>query len=58
LAEDEPDMEHADELEKRHRGDVSLVIDAGSLWPDPSTILRGSGDRLEVLREGQGAVPE
>jgi tRNA threonylcarbamoyl adenosine modification protein (Sua5/YciO/YrdC/YwlC family) len=58
LAEDEPDIVHADELEKLHRGDVGLVIDAGPLWPDPSTILRGSGDRLEVLREGQGSVPD
>ena len=57
-ADEEPDMEHADELEKRYRGDVGVVIDAGPIWPDPSTVLRGSGDRLEVLREGQGAVPD
>ena len=57
-ADEEPDMEHADELEKRYRGDVGVVIDAGPIWPDPSTVLRGSGDRLDVLREGQGAVPD
>jgi len=57
-ADEEPDMEHADDLEKRYGGDVGLVIDAGPVWPDPSTVLRGSGDRLEVLREGQGAIPD
>lgn len=57
-ADEEPDMEHADELERRYRGDVGVVIDAGPLWPDPSTVLRGSGDRIEVLREGQGPVPD
>jgi len=57
-ADEEPSMEHADDLEKRYGGDVALVIDAGPLWPNPSTVLRGSGDRLVVLREGQGAVPD
>jgi tRNA threonylcarbamoyl adenosine modification protein (Sua5/YciO/YrdC/YwlC family) len=57
-ADEEACMEHADELEKRYGRDVALVIDAGPLWPDPSTVLRGSGDRLEVLREGQGAIPD
>jgi len=56
--DEEPGMEHADDLEKRYGGDVALVIDAGPLWPDPSTVLRGSGNRLEVLREGQGAIPD
>jgi len=56
--DEEPGMEHADDLEKRYGGDIALVIDAGPIWPDPSTVLRGSGDRLEVLREGQGAIPD
>ena len=57
-ADEEPCMEHADDLEKRYGGDVAVVIDAGPIWPDPSTVLRGSGDRLVVLREGQGAIPD
>lgn len=57
-ADEEPSMEHADDLEKRYAGDVAVVIDAGPIWPDPSTVLRGTGDRLEVLREGQGAIPD
>jgi tRNA threonylcarbamoyl adenosine modification protein (Sua5/YciO/YrdC/YwlC family) len=57
-ADEEPGMEYADELEKHYRGDVGVVIDAGPIWPDPSTVLRGSGDRLEVLRQGQGAIPD
>jgi tRNA A37 threonylcarbamoyladenosine synthetase subunit TsaC/SUA5/YrdC len=56
--DEEPCMEHADELEKRYGHEVAVVIDAGPIWPDPSTVLRGSGGRLEVLREGQGAIPE
>jgi tRNA threonylcarbamoyl adenosine modification protein (Sua5/YciO/YrdC/YwlC family) len=57
-ADAEPSMEHADELEKRYGHEVGLVIDAGPVWPDPSTVLRGSGNRVEVLREGQGAIPD
>jgi len=57
-ADEEPSMVHADDLEKRYACDVAVVIDAGPIWPDPSTVLRGTGDRLEVLREGQGAIPD
>ena len=37
--------------------EVAVVVDAGPLWPDPSTVLRLTGDEIEVLREGQGEVP-
>lgn len=53
-----PELEDPEELETRLRGDVDLIIDAGGILPDPSTVLRLVGDDVEVLREGQGAVPE
>ena len=56
-ATSEPALEDPEFLETAHGTDVALVIDAGHLWPDPSTVLRGSGDGLEVLREGLGPVP-
>ena len=36
---------------------VPVVVDAGILWPNPSTVLRLTGDEIEVLREGQGEIP-
>lgn len=57
-AEEEPRIEDPEALERIHRGSVEVVIDGGPLWPEPSTVLRGIGRELEVLREGKGAVPE
>ena len=56
-AEEEREIEDPELLEKRHRGDVNVVVDAGPLWPDPSTVLRAKEGEIEVLREGQGPVP-
>lgn len=56
-ADDEPELEDAELFETRHRGDVKVVVDAGPLWPDPSTVLRAKDGGIEVLREGQGPVP-
>lgn len=49
-----PELEEGEELEQRHVREVSVVIDVGPLWPDPSTVLRLIGDEIEVLREGKG----
>jgi tRNA threonylcarbamoyl adenosine modification protein (Sua5/YciO/YrdC/YwlC family) len=57
-AEEPPELEDPEELEKRHRGDIALLLDGGPLWPAPSTVLRCSLDGIEVLREGQGPLPE
>lgn len=57
-AEDEPELEDPEDFERLYRGQVEVVIDGGPLWPEPSTVLRAAGAELEVLREGQGAVPE
>ncbi|MEN8199923.1 MAG: L-threonylcarbamoyladenylate synthase [Thermodesulfobacteriota bacterium] len=35
---------------------VDLVIDGGSVYPDPSSIIDLTGDYPEVLREGKGDV--
>ncbi|MBW2417165.1 MAG: threonylcarbamoyl-AMP synthase [Deltaproteobacteria bacterium] len=56
-AEEEPELEDPELFEKRYRADVKVVVDAGPLWPDPSTVLRATDGEIEVLREGQGAIP-
>lgn len=48
------ELEEPEELERRHQREVSVVVDAGPLWPDPSTVLRLIDDEIEVLREGKG----
>ena len=57
-AEQEAQLEDPEELERLFRGRVEVVIDGGPLWPQPSTVMRDVGNALEVLREGQGPVPE
>lgn len=56
-ADDEPALEEPDLLEHRYLREVAVVIDSGPLWPDPSTVLKMIDDEIEVLREGQGALP-
>jgi tRNA threonylcarbamoyl adenosine modification protein (Sua5/YciO/YrdC/YwlC family) len=56
--EDEPTLEEPDLLERQLPPEVDVVIDAGPLWPDPSTVLRLSDAEIEVLREGQGPLPD
>ena len=57
-ADSEPELEDPEILESLYGGDVHCVLDAGPLWPDPSTVLRAGRDEIEVLREGQGRIPE
>lgn len=49
-----PELEDVEELERRHAREVSVLVDVGPLWPDPSTVLRLIDDEIEVLREGKG----
>lgn len=56
-AEQEPALEDPDDYERLYARDVSVVIDGGAVMPDPSTVLRLVDDQIEVLREGQGALP-
>ncbi|MFV8751693.1 L-threonylcarbamoyladenylate synthase [Nannocystaceae bacterium ST9] len=57
--EAEPELEDPEELEERYSREVTVMIDGGHVWPEPSTVLRfdENGD-IEVLRVGQGAVPD
>jgi tRNA threonylcarbamoyl adenosine modification protein (Sua5/YciO/YrdC/YwlC family) len=57
--EDAPEIEEPEQLERQYAHHVALIIDGGYIWPEPSTVLRFDEDgNIEVLRVGQGAVPE
>ncbi len=56
-ADELPELEDPELLEPRHRASVECFVDAGPLWPDPSTVLRAGRDDIEVVREGQGPIP-
>jgi tRNA threonylcarbamoyl adenosine modification protein (Sua5/YciO/YrdC/YwlC family) len=55
--EDPPELEEPEDLERRFAREVGLIIDAGHIWPEPSTVLRfdEAGD-IEILRAGKGEV--
>jgi tRNA threonylcarbamoyl adenosine modification protein (Sua5/YciO/YrdC/YwlC family) len=55
--DDEPALEDPEELERIYRGRIEVVIDAGPLWPEPSTILQARGSEFEITRVGKGPVP-
>ena len=52
------ELEEPELYETRYARDVQVVVDGGPLWPEPSTVLKLVDDEIEVLREGQGALPE
>lgn len=52
------ELEEPEIYEQRYSRDVQVVIDGGPLWPEPSTVLKLVDDQIEVLREGQGPLPE
>ncbi len=56
--EDLPELEEPEFIEGRVASDVELILDAGPLWPDPSTVLRFDDTEIQVLREGQGPLPD
>ncbi|MCA9711116.1 MAG: threonylcarbamoyl-AMP synthase, partial [Myxococcales bacterium] len=51
------ELEEPEVYEHRFARDVQVVVDGGPLWPEPSTVLKLVDDEIEVLREGQGALP-
>ncbi len=57
-ADEEFQLEEPQDLLRRFGHEVRVVVDGGPRWPDPSTVLRLVDDRIEVLREGQGPVPD
>ena len=56
--DDEPELEDPDDFERIYSGRVEVVVDGGTMWPEPSTILQATPGGLEVTREGKGAIPE
>ena len=56
--DEEPALEDPEDLERIYRGRIEVVIDAGPLWPEPSTILQAQGIEFEITRVGKGPVPE
>jgi tRNA threonylcarbamoyl adenosine modification protein (Sua5/YciO/YrdC/YwlC family) len=56
--EEEPELEDPEDLERIYRGRIEIVIDAGPMWPDPSTILQAREHEFEVIRVGKGPIPD
>jgi tRNA A37 threonylcarbamoyladenosine synthetase subunit TsaC/SUA5/YrdC len=44
------------EIEQHLGNRIELVIDGGSIFPDPSSVIDLTGDCPEVLRVGKGDV--
>jgi tRNA threonylcarbamoyl adenosine modification protein (Sua5/YciO/YrdC/YwlC family) len=57
-ADEALELEEPDTYERRFAREVDVVVDGGPLWPEPSTVLKLVDDAIEVVREGQGALPE
>lgn len=55
--ESDPELEEPEDLERLYQQAIAAIVDAGPLWPEPSTVLRFIDDEIEVLREGQGPLP-
>jgi tRNA threonylcarbamoyl adenosine modification protein (Sua5/YciO/YrdC/YwlC family) len=55
--EQPPELEDPEDFEARVRGDVDVILDAGPLWPEPSTVIRFDETDVHILREGKGPVP-
>jgi len=55
-AEAQPEVEDPEQLALRYDREVAAVVDVGTLWPEPSTVLRLIDDHIEVLRLGQGPI--
>ncbi|VAW41539.1 Hypothetical YciO protein, TsaC/YrdC paralog [hydrothermal vent metagenome] len=54
LKEDEMPAGEAYELEERLANVVDLIIDGGSIYPEPSTVISLTGAEPVILREGKG----
>ena len=49
-----PELEEPDSYEQRYAREVAVLVDAGPLWPDPSTVLRFVDGEVELVRQGKG----
>lgn len=53
-----PELEEPDELYERYENQLGAFVDVGPIWPEPSTVLRMADGEIEVLRDGQGTLPD
>ncbi|MBU0483686.1 MAG: threonylcarbamoyl-AMP synthase [Proteobacteria bacterium] len=51
---DDPPMAEAYEMEERFGRQVDIIIDGGTVFPSPSSIISLVNDEIVVLREGKG----
>jgi tRNA threonylcarbamoyl adenosine modification protein (Sua5/YciO/YrdC/YwlC family) len=58
LPGDELPINDTDEMQRRLKGDVDLIIAGGSCGVEPTTVLDLTGDYPVVLREGKGVTAD
>jgi tRNA threonylcarbamoyl adenosine modification protein (Sua5/YciO/YrdC/YwlC family) len=58
LPDDDLPMTDTDEMARRLRGDVDLIIDAGSCGIEPTTVVDLTGSFPVLLREGKGKTDD
>ena len=56
LADDDATLAEPYEIEEYIGNRIDLIIDAGPIYPDPSSLIDLTGDYPEILREGKGDV--
>ena len=54
LNPDDPPICEAFEIEERFGNQVDIIIDGGTVYPEPSSVVSLIGDTPEVLRQGKG----
>lgn len=47
-----------DEVEEKYKNGLDILLDGGSFWAEPSTVLSLVGDSIEVVRMGKGPVED
>lgn len=56
LEDDDAILAEPFEIEEYIGNRIDLIIDAGAIYPDPSSLIDLTGDSPEILREGKGDV--
>lgn len=56
LEDDDAILAEPFEIEEYIGNRIDLIIDAGAIYPDPSSLIDLTGDYPEILREGKGDV--
>lgn len=56
LGENETPLAEPFEIEQYLGNRVDLIVEGGTIYPDPSSVIDLTGDYPEILREGQGDV--